>query len=234
MARISKYTQDTGVTKNDKLLGSDYETGSTKNFSLESISKFLKETNSSGASTQFNFTYGSSSPSTGECTRTSSDGTFTNTTSLKVSKYVFGDEDNPINTALTLLNQRDIVISNLDDPNNFAVFNAGSFVVDSGDSNFYDLAVTHKNSNGSWVEGKIYSINIYPGAGDLSYTHTQSSAATTWTIAHNLGKYPSVTIKFSTGAEYDNNNALGGVTFTDANNLTINLAAAESGVAYLN
>jgi hypothetical protein len=65
------------------------------------------------------------------------------------------------------------------------------------------------------------------------FVFNQSSASTTWTIAHNLNKFPSVVIKFSTG-EYTNVGALGGVTYTDANNLTINLAAAESGVAYLN
>ena len=53
-------------------------------------------------------------------------------------------------------------------------------------------------------------------------------------LYHNLGKFPSVSLKFSTGASFNNNGALGGVTYTDENNLTINLAAAESGVAYLN
>jgi hypothetical protein len=42
MARISKYTQDTSVTKNDKLLGSD-SGGSTKNFSIESLSNYFAE-----------------------------------------------------------------------------------------------------------------------------------------------------------------------------------------------
>ena len=65
------------------------------------------------------------------------------------------------------------------------------------------------------------------------FVFNQSIASATWTIAHNLNKFPSIVIKFSTG-EYTNVGALGGVTYTDANNLTINLAAAESGVAYLN
>jgi hypothetical protein len=40
MARISKYTQDTSVSGTDKLLGSD-SGGSTKNFSIESLSNFF-------------------------------------------------------------------------------------------------------------------------------------------------------------------------------------------------
>jgi hypothetical protein len=42
MARIDKYTQDSSVTKTDKLLGSD-SGGSTKNFSIESLSNYFAE-----------------------------------------------------------------------------------------------------------------------------------------------------------------------------------------------
>lgn len=72
-------------------------------------------------------------------------------------------------------------------------------------------------------------------ANSVQYTHNQSLASTTWTIAHNLGKFPAVSIKFSSSDQvYTNIGALAGITYTDDNNLTINLAAAESGYAYLN
>jgi|TARA_R100001460_G_scaffold7031_4_gene18210 hypothetical protein len=89
---------------------------------------------------------------------------------------------------------------------------------------------------GSDVDGttKNFSVgNLASFFQSTQFVFNQSSASTTWTIAHNLNKFPSVVIKFSTG-EYTNVGAIGGVTYTDANNLTINLAAAESGVAYLN
>ena len=67
------------------------------------------------------------------------------------------------------------------------------------------------------------------------YVHHQNSASVSWVINHNLGKFPSVSIKFSSSDNvYTNVGALGGVTYTDENNLTITLAAAESGYAYLN
>jgi len=48
-------------------------------------------------------------------------------------------------------------------------------------------------------------------------------------------KFPSVSIKFSSSDNvYTNVGAFAGVVYTDENNLTINLAAAESGYAYLN
>ena len=52
MAKISNYSQDTDVTKNDKFLGSD-SGGSTKNFSLESVSDFFKTTNAAGIVGQY-------------------------------------------------------------------------------------------------------------------------------------------------------------------------------------
>ena len=66
-------------------------------------------------------------------------------------------------------------------------------------------------------------------------THHQNSASATWTINHNLGKFPSVSIKFSSSDNvYTNVGAFAGVTYNNNNTITINLAAAESGYAYLN
>jgi len=62
-----------------------------------------------------------------------------------------------------------------------------------------------------------------------TFTFIQAAPATTWTIPHNLGKFPSVSII--------NNNSIvinGEVTYTDNNNVTLNFSAGFSGTAYLN
>ena len=64
---------------------------------------------------------------------------------------------------------------------------------------------------------------------DAFFTFTQSSAAATWSIQHNLEKFPSVTVIDSA-----NNIVYGNTTYTDENNLTINFSAPFSGKAYLN
>ena len=67
------------------------------------------------------------------------------------------------------------------------------------------------------------------------YVHNQAIASTTWVINHNKNTFPSVSIKFSSSDEvYENVGAFGGVTYNNANTITITLAAAESGYAYLN
>ena len=67
------------------------------------------------------------------------------------------------------------------------------------------------------------------GPGDLHYTFTQLTAAATWTVAHNLGKYPSVSI-----VDTGNTQLMADVHYVDANNLTISFGAATSGSAYIN
>ena len=67
------------------------------------------------------------------------------------------------------------------------------------------------------------------------FIHHQNTASTTWVINHNLDTFPSVSLKFSSSDDvYTNVGAFGGVTYTNSNTITITLAAAESGYAYLN
>lgn len=63
-----------------------------------------------------------------------------------------------------------------------------------------------------------------------TYTHLQNTSAATWTVNHNMNKYPSVTVVTSAG------DIAGGaeIDYIDKNNLTISFAAAFSGKAYLN
>jgi hypothetical protein len=65
--------------------------------------------------------------------------------------------------------------------------------------------------------------------GDKNYVHNQPVASATWTVQHNLDKFPSCTMVLSTGQQ-----GYGDVTFIDENNLTITFAGAESGKAYIN
>ena len=62
----------------------------------------------------------------------------------------------------------------------------------------------------------------------VSYAHNQSSAATSWTVNHNLNFYPNVTVYDSAGSMVE-----GSVTHTSATSLTITFSGAISGKAYL-
>lgn len=68
-----------------------------------------------------------------------------------------------------------------------------------------------------------------PGTSDKTYTHIQLSASTSWTITHNLGRHPAVTIVDSAGTV-----VLGDVTYLSSNQVRLDFSAAFTGNAYLN
>jgi hypothetical protein len=63
----------------------------------------------------------------------------------------------------------------------------------------------------------------------FAHVHTQTLASSEWTVVHNLGKHPSVSIVDSAEEE-----VIGEVQHTDVNSLIIRFSAAFSGKAYLN
>nr|DAL65675.1 MAG TPA_asm: collagen alpha 1(VIII) chain protein [Caudoviricetes sp.] len=69
-----------------------------------------------------------------------------------------------------------------------------------------------------------------PGGGsDAYYEHNQAVPSDVWTVTHNLGKRPAVTIIDSAGDEVE-----GSVKHDTLNQLTITFSAGFAGMAFLN
>lgn len=64
---------------------------------------------------------------------------------------------------------------------------------------------------------------------DKTFVFEQGVASDTWSITHNLNKYPSVTVVDSAG-----NEVIAEVVYTDTNNCVVTMTAAFKGKAYLN
>jgi|TARA_R110001592_G_scaffold27456_2_gene101580 hypothetical protein len=62
-----------------------------------------------------------------------------------------------------------------------------------------------------------------------TYTFCQDAPLAKWTITHNLGMFPSVTV-----VDSGNSTVIGNVEYTNSNILTVTFASAFSGCAYLN
>jgi len=67
------------------------------------------------------------------------------------------------------------------------------------------------------------------GGSDANFVFTQASAANPWSVTHNLGKFPAVSV-----VDSGNNEIIPDVMYIDANSLTLTFAAATSGKAYMN
>ena len=72
-------------------------------------------------------------------------------------------------------------------------------------------------------------VGLQGASGDLHYTHTQSTPSAAWTITHNLGKRPAVTVVDSGGNEWQT-----AVEHLSDNALVVRFTAPFSGYAYLN
>lgn len=228
MARISTYQRDTVVTKNDKVIGTDSSGAITKNFKLEDIAGFFSSTNAVGIATQFNFKFVTSSrgAQTISFDPLAPGDTFDNVTSFVLSK--FDANNNNVSEYLKTYASKQIVIVRLDDYSNFGLFDVVSVVDHPSLSDYLTVTVTNRTNQGSFIADKYYGLAIF-AEGDKHYTHNQSVASATWSVAHNLNKFPSVSVVLSTGQK-----GYGDVTYTDANNLTVSFAGLESGKAYIN
>lgn len=96
-------------------------------------------------------------------------------------------------------------------------------LAEMNDVEFNNLAENDvlKYTAGKWQNSPI-------GA-DASYIHNQGLASSTWSITHNLGKYPNYTVIDSSGDEVE-----GDITYINTQQIVLTFSASFSGTAYLN
>lgn len=230
MARINTYALDSDITKSDIVLGSDGGQ-TTKNFQITEIGKSISKFNMAGQP-QVGYYYqqditGGKQAGTITITGGSNEVNFISLTSIIVSKFNFGSSDTALNLLQTFVGT-EISITSVDNPNHFGTYTLDSLTrVDSTD--FYTMALFNKGGNGNIVKDQFYVISSRKGDKAFVYSQPVGNPKATWSITHNLGKKPSVTIVTSTDTV-----VIGEVEYNNDNQLTITLSSANSGKAYLN
>jgi len=124
-----------------------------------------------------------------------------------------------------------ILIQKATDISTFAIFNVTAVADNETYTDFFDLTISNQKSQGNLEENEDYFLAVIglTKSNDKHHTFVQSSASSSWSITHNLGKKPSVTIVDSADTLLH-----GQVDYVDNDNLTITLSAPTSGKAYLN
>jgi len=235
MPRINNIGLDTDVTKDDKLLGSD-SGGTTKSYTLKNVSKFFKDSNAAGIAGQFTYQYKTSGLVSGTMGITFSvvgSNAFQNATSLKVSKFIYGETTNSSENILDILSSKQVLIVDVEDQDNYAIYNSG-VVTQDGSTDFYDISLTTPTKfNGSFTNEKFYAIISISGSADKNKIFDdyfeQAQAANPWVITHGLGKFPSVTV-----VNRNNIEVQAKVTHNNDNQVTITFSGATAGKAYFN
>jgi len=233
MARISSYGVDSTPLNTDKMLGTNPD-GTVKNFTLGDIAKHYSYTNAIGITGQITYLFqntGSFSTSDSgvmHIATSSSTKAFSTVTTVKLSKFQFGGT-NSLQNFYTEFVDKDILIADIENQNNYGVYTCTAVTEDSSNTNFFDLTLTYRSGNGNLQNDFNYTVVLFAGAQDKDFTFLQNTGAATWTIAHNLNKFPSVMITTAAGEQVEAD-----VSHTDKNNLTISFSGAISGFAYLN
>lgn len=88
--------------------------------------------------------------------------------------------------------------------------------------------VTAEDDHGFVWSGTEW-VDIGPLGNDANLVHDQQTAADTWEITHNLGKYPAVTVIDSAGDQVE-----GDLRYLGLNTVRITFGAAFSGRAFFN
>jgi len=228
MARISSYPIDTNIVGQDKLLGSDNAGLITKNYTLDGIAGWMNASGSIAIAGQNNYGYEIFGATEGIISGPSPNALFSSITTLTFTKTSAAGND-VINYLLTLIG-RPVILARLKNLNNFGVYRLNSLVVDANNADLYNASFTLIVANGRITASEYYGFAIYPEiSADKNFVFTQNNPAVTWTITHDLDKFPSVSVVDSA-----NEIVYGEVTYTNTNLLTVTFTAAFSGKAYLN
>ena len=239
MARISTYGVDAKPELGDKVIGTDTNPGAnlrTKNYSLQEVVDLFNHGNSLAVADQSIFLFQSDISEGREAGTLSfaaggGVGTaFSAITSILLSKTASGNKN--VAQYLQLFLSKGIILAEVGNINNFGQYTVNSIVDYPADSSFYEVTLSLTSSNGVLAVDGYYIFGEFTnssGDGDKNFVFTQAVATSTWSVQHNLNKFPSCTMVLSTGQQ-----GYGDVTFIDENNLTITFASAESGKAYIN
>ena len=244
MPKIQSIQSDQNLNKGDKLLGSDVS-GATRNYVISDVTKFFKDTNAAGVAGQFTYQFKSTSPFNAGSMRItfSSGSTFQNATSIKISKFPHGSE-NSFENLLDIFVNTQILIVDVEDQDNFGVYDTTTVAQDSTETDFYNIAITSTKNNGSFVNEKFYAIISMGGGGadkndslsftasDFDGTETVSGSSMQYLdFTHNLGKKPAITV---TEQGSPNEVCLVPVKYINNNTVRVYFTGTTSGTIFAN
>ena len=228
MARISSYPRDLQVNDGDAWIGTEQSNRLTRNFTAAAVAEYLNIKGKISISGQMVFKFADAPTLDGEFTGPADGDLMTSFTTVNISGIdSSGQEVAPF---MNYLVGNNILINEQNKISQFGHYKITSYTLQGNGT--YDLALTNIGGNGNLVLNKYYdfaAFTISSGLEDKNFVFIQGVPSTTWTIQHNLNKFPSVT-------SVNNNDVqmFGKVTYIDENNLTINFSAGFSGKAYMN
>ena len=174
MARISTYDQDSTLNKADKVLGTDSATGSTKNYTIESILNVANEDNLvevfDGAAFEFQNYVDPSGEVNGVINLNAS--TASNASFSVINTLYISVNDKSGNSLAEYLENADndfIKISKTDNLNQFGIYEVTA-IEDYGSNKYKKLTLTARGTNGTLTVGTKYFVANYSALYDQDFS----------------------------------------------------------------
>jgi len=234
MSRIISYPYDVDIKDEDAWIGTEASTTRTRQYTAAAVAKYIRIHGKISIAGQMLYQY-VALPLTGIGTMSLTAGGTDNKAFSTITQLVISEQDKtPQNVVafLQYLINSDILIAKQNGISVFGHYKVTGYTVDAGNPSFYNLILTYIGGNGSLELDEYYDIVNFvkvSGIGDKSFIFTQANPTAVWTIQHNLGKFPSVSV-----VDTSNTMVEGLTDYIDDNNLTITFTAGFAGKAYLN
>ncbi|MAO19395.1 MAG: hypothetical protein CMJ25_01480 [Phycisphaerae bacterium] len=241
MARIATYPNDVNIVAADKWIGSDSQNNfQTKNFTAGDVANFINIKASQSQLLRYTYqTEGTLKPASISFDPYGADVVqFSTINAFVLSKFdAYSNEATPPIDVSGLYNApfktSNILMTQCNDMSQWAIFQWDNEAKDPSNNNFYDITLTFKSGNGSLKKNEDYFISLLTynatAASDKNFVFTQTTAASTWVVTHNLNKYPSVSVVDSA-----NTTVYGEVAYNSLNQVTITFKSAFTGKAFFN
>lgn len=187
MGRVLDYDNDLNINGDDRVLGTDSTTGRNKNYRIGTLVNYLNTSGSIGVLGQLGYVFNSESPALYNTFHKPGFGgdnsAISSLTNLVVSKYPIGGYD--AGSYLQSLVGKNILLANVTNLSNWGVFTLMNVNVADGNSDYYNIAITHVSSSGILEDGQTYGI----AAEGLESTAAWGNVAGTVTDQTDLVNY---------------------------------------------
>ena len=234
MARISSYPIDVNVQDNDAWIGTESTNRLTRQFTAQGIADYLNINSKIAISAQMVFKFVVLNAGSGDFTNPlDANGAatlnFQDIASIKLSTV--SNSGMTVTEFISYINGSQILINQQQKIDEFGHYTITGYADIVGEPGFKLLSLEHIGGTGVLVDKKTYDVASFykSNQGSPTFVFNQGVPATTWNIAHNLGKFPSITV-IDTGDTV----VQGEYTYVDNNNVTLKFSAAFAGKAYLN
>jgi len=226
MARISSYPRDLDVTDKDAWIGTESSNRLTRNFTAQAVAKYLNIKGKISISAQMVFKFDNIDKVPGTFNGPADGSTFASVTTMELS--VSDSSNQNVVAFMEYIVGNDILINEQNDISTFGHYTVNSY---TNNGNFYTLVLNNKKGVGNLVEGRHYDFALFTLStqGTPTFVFNQGVPASTWSVQHNLGKFPSITV-----IDSSNTVVTGEYTYVDTNNVTLKFSAGFAGKAYLN